>query len=278
MAWNLDGKTCLITGGNTGIGRVTALALARKGARIHLAGRSEERTRPVIDEIRAAGGRADFLALDLGSLDSVRACAAEFLATGEPLHLLVANAGLAGFRGLTADGFEIHFGTNHLGHFLLEQLLEERLLAAAPARVVVVASQAHYRVKELDFAALRAPTRTITGFAEYGVSKLANVLFAAELARRLDGKGVTSYALHPGVVASDVWRRVPWPFRSLMKIGMISNEEGAQTTIHCASAPELAGESGRYYDKSRPKEPSALSRDEAVAKTLWRKSEAWTRT
>jgi NAD(P)-dependent dehydrogenase (short-subunit alcohol dehydrogenase family) len=276
MSWDVAGKVCLITGANTGIGRVTAVELARKGARIVLAGRSAERTQPVVDEIRALGGEAEFLPLDLGSLASVRTAAATFLASGRPLELLVLNAGLAGFRGLTEDGFEVHFGTNHLGHFLLTCLLRERLVASAPARVVVVASRAHYRARDLDLDSVRRPTASVTGFAEYGVSKLANVLFASELGRRLVGTGVTTYSLHPGVVASDVWRRVPWPFRSLIKLWMITNEEGAATTLHCATAPTLASESGLYYDKCAPKKASRLARDEALAATLWRKSEAWT--
>lgn len=275
MSWTVKDKVCLVTGANTGIGRVTAVELARAGARLVLAGRSEERTRPVLDEIRAAGGDARFLPLDLGSLASVRECAAQFLALDLPLHVLVANAGLAGVRGVTKDGFEIHFGTNHLGHFLLTCLLRERLVASAPARVVVVASRAHYRARALDLEAVHGATKSLTGFSEYGISKLANVLFSAELARRLAGTAVTTYALHPGVVASDVWREVPWPFRSLLKLGMISNEEGAKTTLHCAMAPALTTESGLYYDESKPKKPARLARDEALAKRLWEKSEAW---
>jgi retinol dehydrogenase-12 len=275
MSWNVSGKVCLITGANTGIGRVTAVELARQGATVVLAGRSEERTLPVIEAIRGAGGNAEFLPLDLGSFASVRACADAFLASGRPLHLLIANAGLAGFRGLTEDGFEVHFGTNHLGHFLLTCLLRERLVASSPARVVVVASRAHYRASGIDFDAVRRETASVTGFAEYGVSKLANVLFAAELGRRLAGTGVTTYSLHPGVVASDVWRRVPWPFRSLMKLGMITNEEGAQTTLHCATAASLATETGLYYDRSAPKRPSRVARDEALQQNLWERSEAF---
>ncbi len=272
----MAGQICFITGANTGIGRVTAVELGRRGMRLFLAGRSAERTQPVVDEIRAAGGAAEFVELDLGSLASVRRCAASFLARDEPLNVLVANAGVAGFRGVTADGFELHFGTNHLGHFLLTELLRARLLASAPARVVVVASSAHYRARALDFDALRRPTKSFTGRDEYGVSKLCNILFAAELGRRMAGTGVTSYALHPGVVASDLWRRVPWPIRPLLELPMISNEEGAKTSIWCATAAEIAGETGLFYDKCRPRAASRLARDEALAARLWQKSEAWT--
>ncbi len=275
MSWNVANKNCLVTGANTGIGRVTALELARQGAKVILAGRSEERTRPVVEEIRAAGGVAEFLPLDLGQFASVRSCAETFLARGEPLHLLVANAGLAGTRGQTKDGFEIHFGTNHLGHFLFTCLLRKRLLEAGEARVVVVASRAHYRAKKIDFDAARLRTPSRTGLGEYAHSKLANVLFAAELGRRVKGTGVTTYSLHPGVVASDVWRNVPWPFRSLMKLGMITNEEGAKTTLHCALTPALANETGRYYDRSAEKRPSRVAEDATVAAELWRRSEEW---
>lgn len=270
-------RTALITGANTGIGRVAALELARAGYHLFLACRSRERTQPVIDQIRASvsGAEVEFLPLDLGDLDSVRDCAAAFLARDLPLHLLVNNAGLAGKRGTTRQGFELAFGTNHLGHFLLTQLLLDRIKASAPARIVTVASRAHTRISGLDFERLRETTRGLTGFAEYGRSKLCNVLFSAELGRRLAGTGVTTYALHPGVVASDVWRQVPWPFRWLIKLNMITPEEGARTTLFCALAPELASQSGLYYDKCALREPSADGRNAELAAELWRRSEAW---
>jgi len=269
------GRTALITGANTGIGAVTARALAARGAHCVLACRSLERTRPVLDAIEAAGGSAEFLPLDLGDLASVRACADAFLALDRPLHLLIDNAGLAGARGLTASGFERAFGTNHVGHFLLTQCLLPRLRESAPARVVVVASEAHRQAEPVDEARVREPTRTLTGLREYGVSKLANVQFSAELARRLDGTGVTTYALHPGVVASDVWRQVPGPFRWLMKRRMLSPEEGAATTLHCALSEEAGRETGLYYDRSAPRPPSAHGQDAALAAALWRASERW---
>lgn len=271
----MQSRVALITGANTGIGRVTAVRLAAQGVRVFIAGRSAERCQPVLDEIRQAGGQADYLPLDLGDLASVRACAAQFGATGLPLHLLINNAGLAGARGFTASGFELAFGTNHIGHFLLTQLLLDRLRASAPARIVTVASRAHTRVSGIDFDAVTRPTATRTGLREYGVSKLANALFSAELARRLAGSGVTTYALHPGVVASDVWRSVPWPLRSLIKLGMITNEEGAATTLFCATSPTVAYESGLYYDQCRIKTPSPLVQDAGLARELWERSEAW---
>ena len=277
LAPDISGRVALVTGANTGIGLVTARELARRGAHVFLACRSASRAQAALNAIRAASGnqKVEALALDLGDFASVRQCANAFLARGLPLHLLVNNAGLAGSRGFTASGFELAFGVNHMGHFLLTQLLLERLKASAPARIVTVASRAHTRTDGIDWNALRQPTRTRTAIHEYAVSKLANVWFSAELGRRLAGSGVTTYALHPGVVASDVWRSMPWPFRSLIKLRMISTEEGAKTSLYCATAPQCAGESGLYYDKCRVRPASSLGQDTALARELWQRSEAW---
>jgi NAD(P)-dependent dehydrogenase (short-subunit alcohol dehydrogenase family) len=274
---DLDGRTFLITGANTGIGKETARALAARGARIFFACRSEPGGRRAIDEIASQTGNRslELLSLDLGDLDSVRRCAEAFLATGEPLHVLINNAGLAGARGMTASGFELAFGTNHVGPFLLTSLLLDRLRASAPARIVIVASRAHYDAPGIDFEAVRRPTSSRTGMREYRVSKLANVLHAQELARRLDGSGVSTYALHPGVVASDIWRRVPWPIRPLMKRRMISPEQGARTSLYCATSPEVAGESGLYYDDCGRKDAAAVA-TAALGGELWRRSSEWT--
>lgn len=267
----------MVTGANTGIGRETAASLAGRGARIVLACRSEARASRVMDEIAAQTGntRLEFLPLDLADLSSVRACAATFLATGDPLHALINNAGLAGRRGLTDSGFELHFGTNYVGPFLLTSLLLDRLRESAPARIVNVSSEAHYRAPGIDYDAVRAPTRSFTGMPEYSVSKLANVLHAQELARRLEADGVTTYALHPGVIASDIWRRVPWPVRPLMKLRMRSTQEGAATSLYCATSAEVANESGSYYEDSRRKEPAAVATARLGAE-LWERSTAWT--
>lgn len=277
MQADLNGRTILVTGANTGIGRTTAHELARRGAHVILACRSEEKTRPVLDDIRKTTGNdaVEFQALDLADLASVRKAANAFLARDLPLHVLLNNAGLAGQRGLTKDGFELTFGVNHLGHFLLTTMLLDRIRKSAPARIVNVSSRGHYDAKGIDFAALRQPTSTVTGLSEYAVSKLANVLFTQELARRLDGKGVTTYALHPGVIASDVWRSVPWPFRGLIKLFMKSTEEGAQTSLYCATAPQLADQSGRYYDDCKEIAPSRYATPD-LAQELWKQSEAWT--
>lgn len=277
MSNDWKGRTCVVTGCNTGIGRVTAVALAKLGATVLLANRSEEKTRPVLEEIRAAGGSGEFVALDLGSLAAVRRTA-EALRTRGPIHLLVNNAGLAGSGGQTTDGFELAFGTNHLGPFLLTTLLLPQLEAAGPgARIVNVASRSHYRAKKIDWEALRRPTRSTTGLPEYEVSKLCNVLFTRSLAQRLRDRGVEAFSLHPGVVATDIWRSVPFPLRGLVKLFMISEEEGAKTTLHCATSAEAKGHSGAYFDKCKPKHPSRVSQDDLLADELWRRSEEWTR-
>ena len=274
----LAGKVALVTGANTGIGRVTATELALQGAQVFLACRSEEKTQPVLADIAAKSGgraRAEFLPLDLGDLASVRQCAQAFLARGLPLHLLVNNAGLAGQKGITASGFELAFGVCHVGHFLLTSLLLDTLKASAPARIVVVSSTAHRRAKGIEFDTLHQPTTSLSGLPEYAVAKLANVLFASELARRLQGTGVTTYSLHPGVVASDVWRALPWPIGPLIKPFMLSSQDGAATSLYCATSPECASQSGLYYDKCKAVSPSRVARDPGLAQRLWQASEAW---
>ena len=272
-------KTFIITGANTGIGKITAKELARQGAHVILACRSKDKTLAVIEEIKREthNERVEYIALDLGDLASVRACAKELLDRKLPIHGLINNAGLGGARGETKDGFEIQFGTNHLGHYLFTRLLLDRIVESAPARIVNVSSASHYQAKKIDWDVLRGKTRTISGMREYAVSKLSNVLFTKELARRLEGTKVTTYALHPGVVATDVWRRVPSPLRWVIKRFMITPEEGAQASLRCAAAPELAGETGRYYDVGgKEKQPSRLADDAELAKTLWTKSAEWT--
>jgi NAD(P)-dependent dehydrogenase (short-subunit alcohol dehydrogenase family) len=276
----LAGKVALVTGANSGIGRVTATELALRGAQVFLACRSGRKAQAVLAEISMRSGgraRAEFLPLDLGDLASVRVCAQAFLAHGLPLHLLVNNAGLAGQRGITPSGFELAFGVCHVGHFLLTSLLLDTLKASAPARIVVVASTAHRGAREgIPFDRLQQPTASLTGLPEYAVAKLANVLFAAELARRLQGTGVTTYSLHPGVVGSDIWRGLPWPMPSLVRPFMLSNQEGAATTLYCATSAACATQSGLYYDKCQAVSPSRVARDAALARKLWQASEAWT--
>jgi len=278
MSNDLAGKTFVITGANTGIGKITATDLARRGAHVILACRSPSKAQPVIDEIKRATGndRVELVALDLGDLASVRTAATEILAKNLPIHGLINNAGLAA-RGQTKDGFELTFGTNHLGHYLFTRLLLDRLEQAGSARIVNVASNSHYRAKSIDWDAQRRPTKSISAVTEYETSKLANVLFTKELARRLEGTGITTYAVHPGVVATDVWRRIPRPLRWLVKRFMLTPEQGAQSTIVAATDPALASHTGRYYTVGgKEKHPSRVSNDVELAKTLWTKSAEWT--
>ncbi len=277
---DLEGRVVVITGASAGIGLATAKALAARGADLVLANRSREKSEPVIAELKRLAGheRIEFVALDLGKLASVRTAGEQLARRSGPIHVLINNAGQGGLRGQTSDGFELAFGTNHLGHFLLTTLLLDKLRASAPARIVHVSSQGHYQARAIHWDRLQQRTRSITGMTEYAESKLANVLFSNELALRLAGTGVTSNALHPGVIASDIWKRVPAPLRIVAKAFMKSNEDGALTSLHLATAPEVATVSGRYFDSCREKTPSRLAHDTALAAELWRRSEAWTRS
>ena len=272
-----DAPVALITGGNVGIGRVTAIELAKAGYQVVIAGRSLERTQPVLDHIRALalGPEALFLPLDLARLSSVRECAGLFKAKKWPLHLLINNAGVAGLRGQTVDGFEMAFGINHLGHFLLTQLLMPELMAAGASRVVTVSSRAHKRTAGVVWDALQNPTRSWTGIEEYAVSKLANLLFSAELARRTQGTGLSCFSLHPGVVDTEIWRALPdWARPLLRWRGLLTAEEGAQTTLHCALRAPVS-ESGLYFAKSRVATPAPLGQDAELARLLWQRSQEW---
>jgi retinol dehydrogenase 12 len=270
-------RTVLVTGANTGIGLATASALAGQGWRVWVAARSEAKGAAAVAGIKAATGSSAvfLLVLDLADLGSVRDGAASFLELDEPVHVLINNAGVGGARGVTKQGFELMFGVNHLGHFLLTQLLLERLVSSGPARVVTVSSDAHYSARGVDFEALRRPARGITGLGGYAVSKLCNVLFSQELARRTAGTGVTTYALHPGVVASDIWRRVPWPVRPLVTRRMLTVDQGAQTSLYCAMSAAVAADSGLFYDKCAVRAASPVATPE-LGRALWERSEAWT--
>lgn len=278
MKWvgELSGRTFFVTGANTGIGLATATDLAGRGGRVFLACRSPQKGEAAVAQIAAATGSNEvrFLQLDLADLASVRGCAQAFVALREPLHVLVNNAGVGGTPGRTKDGFELVFGVNHLGHFALTMGLLE-CLTASRARIVNVASDAHYQAKGIDFDRLRRRTRGITGMREYAVSKLCNVLFSQELARRMDGTGVVSYALHPGVVASDIWRRVPAPARPLVTRRMLTVEQGARTSLYCATAPEAALRSGAYYEDCAERQPSKVATPE-LGEQLWQHSATWT--
>lgn len=274
--WTVDGKVSIVTGSNTGLGRATAIELARRGSYVIVASRSTERAVPALTEIADEVGadRVEFLELDLASLASVKKATETFLSSGRPLHVLINNAGLAGRRGLTAEGFELTFGVNYLGHYLLTRLLLDRMVASAPARIVHVTSSVHYRAQRIDWDRLRK-RRLLPATREYAVSKLANLLFNSELAKRLVGTRVTTYAAHPGLAATDIYRVVPAPFRKLMTKNMPTPEDAAKTQVWCATEPELSEESGLYYANLEQKEPSPTARDPDLAAELWSKSEAW---
>lgn len=263
-------KIVVVTGANTGIGAAFAREIASPDTQIWLACRSEQKTEPVRQALLAQAADARFLRLDLANLTSAQH-AARVLAEALPrIDLLVNNAGLAGARGLTAQGFELGFGTNHLGHFAFTLPLLPAL-AAARGRVVVVSSNNHYLAKSLDLTVVRRPTQSRTGLSEYAVSKLANVLFAAELRRR--HPKIEAVSLHPGRIASDIWRRVPQPFRRVLPwlLRMGSVEEGGHTLAHAASVSLADG--ALYLDKLAPRTPSKLAADPDLARKLWEFSE-----
>lgn len=268
--------TFLVTGANSGLGRATAEALAAGGDEVVLAGRSEERTRPVLEAIRARhpGSRVEFLRLDLSELASVEQAARTFLDSARPLDALINNAGIAGTEALSADSFDLTYATNHIGPFLLTWLLLPALERASQGRIVNVSSIAHMQVAGIDWSLLErraAPRRS--GFPDYAATKLMNVLHAKELARRLAGTSVTTYAVHPGGVRTNIWRALPRPIRWGLTLFLISSEKGAETQLTCATAPELAGASGRYWEKCRQVPCNPLADDPALAAELWTRTE-----
>jgi dehydrogenase/reductase SDR family protein 13 len=223
--------------------------------------------------------RAQWVSIDVSDPSSVRRAADGFLASAQPIDVLVNNAGIAGTRALSKDGFDLTYATNHIGPFLLTNLLLPRLRESPQGRVVNVASAAHFMVKQIDWSVLeRRTTPKRSAFKDYAVTKLMNILHAKELARRLAGTHVTTYALHPGAVASNIWRSLPRPLQWIGKLFMLSNEEGARTPFYCATAPQLASTSGRYYDRGRDVRPSRLAEDPTLALELWTRTEAALKT
>jgi len=278
--WSLAGKTVLVTGPTAGIGRATALALAKEADEIVLLCRSPEKGADLAREIRTTTGRdhATVLRCDLASQSEIRRAAGEFLASGRPLHVLVNNAGVVHLkRTLTGDGIESTFAVNHLGYFLLTNLLCERMIASAPARIVNVASHGHH-LGAIDFDDLEGAAR-YRWMAIYGRSKLANILFTRELARRLAGTGITVNALHPGAVATQLGANNGWLSRLLLPVirpFMRTPERGAATSIYLATSPDVASVTGEYFADCAPNAGSAASRDMACAARLWDVSAAMT--
>jgi NAD(P)-dependent dehydrogenase (short-subunit alcohol dehydrogenase family) len=265
----MDGKRVLITGGNSGIGIVTAVELARRGAEVVLACRDTAKTASALEVINAQSKiPAVNLPVELANLQSIRDLAASFLDRYDRLDVLINNAGLfPPKQRMTDDGFEMQFGVNHLAPFLLTNLLLDCLKSSAPSRVVTVSSKLHLKGK-LNFDAIRGYEKYSSQEA-YSASKLCNVLFAVELAKRLEGSGVTSNVLHPGAVATDIVRDLPWVMRKLVGFMFISPEKGAQTTIMLASDPALADVTGQYYDQCEPAQYSSQADDQALRTRLW---------
>ena len=279
----LAGKTILVTGATSGIGLEAATVFARAGARVLITGRDPARIDAALAAIRQRSGSSDIegLQADFASQAAVRKLAADILARCPRLDVLVNNAGSVNpTRILTTDGIETTFAVNHLGPFLLTNLLRDRIVASAPARIVNVASVAHTR-GTLDFDDLNFD-RGYRIMRAYSRSKLANVLFTRALAKRLAGTGVTVNALHPGTVATGIWGRGAPNSRwkgvlysavfAPAKAFMLTPEQGAQTIVYAATSPDLEGRTGLYLEKNQPKQPAPLALDDALAERLWTES------
>jgi NAD(P)-dependent dehydrogenase (short-subunit alcohol dehydrogenase family) len=267
----MNGKVCIVTGSNTGIGKETAKGLAQRGAKVVLACRNVAKAEAARDEIASATGRRDIevMTLDLASKSGIRRFVDQFTSSHDRLDVLVNNAGVfKTARHTTSDGLELTLGVNHVGTFLLTQGLLPLLEKSAPSRVVVVASKLHTSGK-MNWEDLQCERRKYGGQAVYNDSKLANVLYAKALARRLEGKRVTVNALHPGVVATELIRDLPWLVVKAAQLFMLSPEKGAACSLHVASAPELEAVSGEYFDGSRVVPASDTARDTAAQERLW---------
>lgn len=282
----MQGKTALVTGASGGIGLVTAAELARMGAAVTMTARSREKGEAALAEVKRRSGseQVEVLYADLASLDEVRGLAEEFRSRHERLHVLVNNAGAVNMqRQETRDGFELTFGVNHLAHFYLTNLLLDTLKASSPARIVNVSSAAHIGAwMRFDDLQLR---RLYIGMFAYGQSKLANVLHAYELARRLEGTGVTANALHPGMVRTGFARNNGGATEAFFDMVQtfwnplfLTAEQGAETSIYLASSPDVEGVTGRYFDSKRAVPSFITSYDEASARRLWEMSDELTRS
>ena len=271
----MNGKICIVTGSNTGIGKETARGLAQRGAKVVLACRDLRKAEAARDDIAQTIGHKDVevMELDLGEKASVRAFAEKFRATHDRLDVLVNNAGLfPTSRGTTKDGLEVTFGVNHVGTWLLTQELLPLLQKSAPSRVVVLSSKLHYRGK-MEWDDLQYEKRRYSSLAAYSQSKLANVLFTRALAWRLEGTGVTVNAVHPGVVGTELTRDYPKFLVKLYHLFVLTPEKGAACSLHVATAPELAGVTGEYFDNSRIIQPSKAALDRDAQERLWKLTE-----
>jgi NAD(P)-dependent dehydrogenase (short-subunit alcohol dehydrogenase family) len=275
---NMHDKVCLVTGATDGIGKVTARVLVERGAHVIVVGRKQAKTEKVVAEIKQKTGRdtVDYLLADFASLAETRQLVAQFQARYDRLDVLVNNAGtMLVSRQETADHLETTFAVNHLGYFLLTNLLLDVLIASAPARIINVCSDAHVG-RELDFDDLQM-VQHYQGMEAYGRSKLANLYFTYELARRLDGTGVTVNTVHPGFVGTNIGAdNIPLlgkPIKWLINLLAMSPEKGAQTSIYLATSPEVTGVTGKYFVNCQPIPSSPISYDETAARRLWQISE-----
>lgn len=280
MAVSMEGKVCLVTGATRGIGRVAAGELARMGATVLVTARDPGRGRDTAEEIRRDTGReVAVLEADLASQASVRRLAEEVRRRTDRLHVLLNNAGaIYTERRLSPEGHELTLALNHLGYFLLTNLLLDLLRNGAPSRVVSVASEAH-RGGRIDWDDLQCERRYGSGWKAYGQSKLANILFTRELARRIQGSGVTANCLHPGVVATGFGHNNRGIFGTLVKLAaplFLSAAKGADTAVWLASAPEVASVSGEYFARRKPIRSTRAAEDVEAARRLWEVSERLT--
>jgi NAD(P)-dependent dehydrogenase (short-subunit alcohol dehydrogenase family) len=276
----MRGKVCIVTGANSGIGKVTALELAKQGATVVMVCRSRERGEAAQQEIMTESGSetVDLLLADLSSMASARSMVDEFKRKYDRVDVLVNNAGaLFSERKESADGLEMTFALNHMGYFLPTMLLLDMLKSSAPARIINVSSDAH-RNGRIDFNDLQSKRR-YSSFPAYAKSKLENVLFTVELARRLAGSGVTVNALHPGFVRTNFGGNtsgggiVTFLFRVFVKFVAISTERGAETAVYLAISPEVEGVTGQYFHKKKAVEPALQAKDMQIARRLWEESE-----
>jgi len=275
---SLNGKVALVTGGDSGIGRITVRKLAFSGYHFFLAGLHQERMKALVDQIADetdGSARTESIELDLGDVGSIRNCVTKFLQKSLRLDLLINNAGVVGIRGKTQSGFEMTFGICYVGHFLLTQLLIDTLVSSAPARIINLASKVHRDVKRFDFDSVHRSNWSPVGFKQYRFAKLANILHIRELTRRLEGTGVTACAVHPGTVATRIWQNFPAPIVNFIKPNMLTPEQGAATTLFCATADDTEVPPGSYFEKCRLKTPSALALDPDLARELWSRTETW---